>query len=38
MQSANEMPRYPLFINGEYCEPASGEYTQVINPATGDVV
>lgn len=38
MQSANEMPRYPLFINGEYCEPESGEYTQVINPATGAVV
>mgnify|MGYP003683138485 FL=1 len=38
MQSANEMPRYPLFINGEYCEPESGEYAQVINPATGEAV
>lgn len=38
MQTANELPRYPLFINGEYCEPESGEYTQVINPATGEPV
>jgi len=38
MQTATELPRYPQFINGEYCEPDSGEYTQVINPATGEAV
>lgn len=32
------LPRYPLFINGEYCEPASGEYSPVINPATGETI
>jgi aldehyde dehydrogenase (NAD+) len=36
--SSTEMPRYPLIINGERCEPISGEYADVINPATGDVV
>lgn len=38
MQTANQLPRYPLFINGEYCEPESGEYAPVINPATGEIV
>ncbi len=30
--------RHPLFINGETCEPLSGEYTAVINPATGEKI
>jgi len=34
----SETPLYPLFINGERCEPLSGEYADVINPATGQVV
>ena len=29
---------YKLFINGDWAEPASGKYIEVINPATGDVV
>ncbi|BFM17336.1 aldehyde dehydrogenase family protein [Maricurvus nonylphenolicus] len=36
--SSSEMPRYPLIINGERCEPSSGEYRDVINPATGETV
>lgn len=34
----SETPQFPLIINGERCEPQSGEYADVINPATGDVV
>ena len=34
----SEAPLYPLIINGERCEPRSGEYADVINPATGEVV
>ena len=25
------------FVNGEYVEPASGRYSDVVNPATGEV-
>ncbi len=32
-----EIQQYPLIINGERCEPASGDYADVINPATGTV-
>ena len=34
----SEVPMYPLIINGERCEPLSGEYADVINPADGQVV
>ena len=34
----SEIPLYPLIINGERCEPRSGEYADVTNPATGDVI
>jgi aldehyde dehydrogenase (NAD+) len=34
----SELPVYPLIINGERCEPMSGEYADVINPADGQVV
>ena len=34
----SEIPEYPLIINGERREPSSGEYADVINPATGDIV
>ena len=34
----SDIPQYHLVINGESCPPASGEYADVINPATGDVV
>jgi len=34
----SEIPLYPLIINGERCEPRSGEYADVINPADGQVV
>lgn len=32
------LPRFPMFINGEYCEPLSGDYAPVINPATGETI
>jgi aldehyde dehydrogenase (NAD+) len=34
----SEVPMYPLIINGKRCEPSSGEYADVINPADGQVV
>ena len=34
----SEIPIYSHVINGERCEPQSGEYADVINPATGQVV
>ncbi len=34
----SEVPQYHLVINGESCAPASGEYDDIINPATGEVV
>lgn len=33
----SEVQQFPLIINGERCEPASGTYADVINPATGEV-
>lgn len=33
-----DIPTYPLIIDGERCEPRDGEYMDVINPATGQVV
>ncbi len=33
-----DTPRYPLIIDGEQREPVLGEYMDVVNPATGDVV
>jgi len=38
MSDVEVIPRYPLFINGETCEPLSGEYAPVINPANGQLV
>ena len=34
----SETPLYPHIINGERREPLSGDYADVINPATGQVV
>ncbi len=33
----SDLQHYPLIINGERCEPASGDYADVINPATGEI-
>jgi aldehyde dehydrogenase (NAD+) len=34
----SDIPQYPLIINGERREPLSGEYMDVTNPATGEVI
>jgi len=36
--SSEDLPLYPLIIDGRRCEPLSGEYADVINPANGEVV
>ncbi|MCB1666764.1 MAG: aldehyde dehydrogenase family protein [Porticoccaceae bacterium] len=36
--SNSEIPVYQHVINGQNCEPQSGEYADVINPANGAVV
>jgi len=36
--ATNATPRYPLVINGDTCEPISGAYAPVINPATGETI
>lgn len=38
MPVSEAIPRYPQIINGERCEPSSGTYEAVINPATGETV
>ena len=38
MKIDNEIPRFPLIINGERCEPVSGSYLDVVNPASGEIV
>ena len=38
MPDQEMLPRFPLIINGERQEPLSGQYKDIINPATGDVV
>jgi aldehyde dehydrogenase (NAD+) len=38
MADQQGLPRFPLFINGEPCEPTGGVYTPVINPATGETI
>ena len=38
MKNGNEIPRFPLIINGERCEPKSGCYLDVVNPASGTVI
>jgi aldehyde dehydrogenase (NAD+) len=38
MGQSPELPRFPLFINGEYCEPESRQYGPVIHPATNEVI
>ncbi len=34
----SDIPLYSHVINGERCDPLSGDYADVINPATGEVV
>jgi len=38
MNTGNEIPRFPLIINGERCQPLSGDYLDVIDPASGEVI
>lgn len=38
MTNTADIPQYPLIINGEQREPQSGEYMDVVNPASGQVV
>jgi acyl-CoA reductase-like NAD-dependent aldehyde dehydrogenase len=38
MTTATAKQTYELFINGEFVKPASGEYADVLNPATNEVL
>lgn len=38
MATKNLVKYRPLFINGEWVEPSSGEKADVVNPATGEVI
>ena len=38
MATTATMPRHDLLINGEFVKPAAGEYVDVYNPATGEVI
>jgi aldehyde dehydrogenase (NAD+) len=38
MTDTTDIPQYPLIINGEQREPLSGQYMDVVNPASGQVV
>jgi aldehyde dehydrogenase (NAD+) len=38
MKIDDQIRRFPLIINGERCEPMSGDYLDVVNPASGEVV
>lgn len=38
MTSTAQVSRFPLIINGQRREPKSGQYMDVVNPATGEVV
>ncbi|HEV2037611.1 MAG TPA: aldehyde dehydrogenase family protein, partial [Candidatus Eremiobacteraceae bacterium] len=38
MTTATAKTTHELFINGDRVKPASGEYSDVLNPATGDVI
>ncbi len=38
MHNSDPIPRFPLIINGKRCEPSSGEYMDVVNPASGEVI
>jgi hypothetical protein len=38
MKNSDQIPRFPLIINGERCEPSSGEYMDVVNPASSEVI
>ncbi len=38
MTTATAKTKHDLLINGEHIAPASGEYTDVLNPATGEVI
>jgi aldehyde dehydrogenase (NAD+) len=38
MTDTTDIPQYPLIINGEQREPLSGEYMDVVNPASGQIV
>jgi hypothetical protein len=38
MKNSDQIPRFPLIINGERCEPSRGEYMDVANPVSGEVI
>ncbi|MBP1995395.1 NAD-dependent succinate-semialdehyde dehydrogenase [Paenibacillus eucommiae] len=38
MSAAETAQQHQLFINGQWTEPSSGQYFDVINPATGEIV
>ena len=38
MATVSTAPAHDLLVNGEFVKPAGGEYTQVLNPATGEVI
>ncbi|MGG1663698.1 NAD-dependent succinate-semialdehyde dehydrogenase [Brevibacillus sp. NRS-1366] len=38
MSLITKIENYKLYINGEWIEPISGEYFDVVNPASGEVV
>jgi aldehyde dehydrogenase (NAD+) len=38
MIKSDELPRFPHIVNGERCEPINGDYMDVVNPATGEVI
>ncbi|MBV8163585.1 MAG: aldehyde dehydrogenase family protein [Candidatus Eremiobacteraeota bacterium] len=38
MATTATMPTHDLLINGEFVKPAAGEYVDVHNPATGEVI
>jgi acyl-CoA reductase-like NAD-dependent aldehyde dehydrogenase len=38
MATSAALKTYELFINGEFVRPASGEYVDVLNPATNEVL
>jgi acyl-CoA reductase-like NAD-dependent aldehyde dehydrogenase len=38
MTAVTTKSKHDLFVNGEHVKPASGEYSDVLNPATGEVI
>ncbi len=33
----SNIQRFPMYIGGEFCDPASGEWFESYNPYTGQV-